>query len=86
MPGFAISSSGVPESTNPLPCSEQLRLMDAWGDKTREFSDALDSLRLKMGTVSKQEYNRLKNHVEGHDWRPISARRVLEVHRNNHGC
>ena len=60
--------------------------MDAWSERTREFSDALDLLRRKMGSVPKEEYDLLKTAVENSRLASDAARWALEVHIDIHGC
>ena len=69
-----------------LPCPEKARLLEAYTAATSDYSRTLDTLRLRIGVLSKGEYTALRRSVERARTASEHARSVLESHIKEHGC
>lgn len=70
-----------------MSCEVQLALTITWDTATREFSEAVNALAAnRIGTMSKDEYDRLRANVETARLASESARLAVERHCAEHGC
>jgi hypothetical protein len=61
-------------------CEERSRLLKAYNDVTREFSDSLSGLNARIGVTPKREYDLLEHAVEDARLKSEQARIAYERH------
>jgi hypothetical protein len=67
-------------------CEEKGRLTLEYQEATAKFSQSVTDLRQKMGTLSQDEYERLKRITEQWRVRSEEARLGLDQHVAAHNC
>jgi hypothetical protein len=67
-------------------CPEKTRLLNEYSEATQKFSESVSVLQTRMGTVPKNEYDRLVRLSETHRVRSEQARLDMERHIADHGC
>jgi len=88
--GFA-PSCGLPASfhflqNSYMKCEEKVRLTAEFEAATTKFSEAVIELRQKMGTSSKEAYDRLTRAANEDRLKSEQARLALEQHIAAHRC
>jgi len=69
-----------------MKCEEKNRLVAQYEAATTNFSEAVAELRKKMGTSTKEEYQRLERATNEARVKSEQARLALEQHAAKHGC
>jgi hypothetical protein len=69
-----------------VPCEEKARLTVEYDAATSKFSATVSELRMRMGTLPKDEYNRLERASNEARVRSEQARLALEQHIAAHRC
>jgi len=69
-----------------MDCEEKARLTFEYQEATEKFSKSVTELQEKMGTASKEEYERLQRATEEARVRSEQTRLGLEQHIAAHGC
>jgi hypothetical protein len=67
-------------------CEEKFRLLRAYNDATRGFSERVAALNAKIGVTPKHEYDLLERGVEDARLTSEQARIAFERHVVDHGC
>jgi hypothetical protein len=67
-------------------CEEKFKLLRAYDDATRGFSDKVAALNAKIGVTPKHEYDLLERDVEDARLTSEQARIAYERHVADHGC
>jgi hypothetical protein len=67
-------------------CEEKLRLTRNYQEANARFSDAVSLLAQKMGTVPRDEYERVRHKAEQLRQDSEKARMALERHISQHDC
>jgi hypothetical protein len=67
-------------------CVEKLRLVDAYRKATEDLLTSLTDLHRKMGTVEKDEYDRLRRITDDDRMKAEHARLEMERHIADHRC
>jgi hypothetical protein len=67
-------------------CEERSRLLQAYNDATREFSDRVSALNARIGVTPKHEYDLLERAAEDARLKSEQARIAYERHVTDHGC
>jgi hypothetical protein len=67
-------------------CEERSRLLQAYNNATREFSDRVSALNARIGVTPKHEYDLLERAAEDARLRSEQARIAYERHVADHGC
>ena len=67
-------------------CEEGSRLLQAYNDATREFSDRVSALNARIGVTPKHEYDLLERASEDARLKSEQARNAYERHVGDHGC
>jgi hypothetical protein len=67
-------------------CEEKARLVDEYSATTSDFSKAVQEMRRKIGTSSKEEYKRLEQNSSEARVKAEQARLALEQHIAAHRC
>lgn len=67
-------------------CAEKSRLVDAYRKGTELLLASLDDLSTRMGTVDKDEYERLRRITEENRMKAEQARLNMERHVADHRC
>jgi ElaB/YqjD/DUF883 family membrane-anchored ribosome-binding protein len=67
-------------------CSKKHSLLLAWQATTQSYSEAVTELAEKVGRISSDEYQMLKNRAERALSRSSEARNTLELHVEDHRC
>jgi len=67
-------------------CVEKLRLVDAYRKATECLLTSLTQLHTKMGTVERDEYDRLRRITEDDRMKADQARLEMERHIADHRC
>ena len=67
-------------------CPVKERLIQKYNDATKNYSRALNTLRAKMGTSSKPQYQQMLQESEEARERSEQARLALQRHVSEHGC
>ena len=67
-------------------CEEKSRLVLAYEATTKNFAASITELQQKMGTSSKDEYERLRRIVDETRVKSEQSRLALEQHIAEHGC
>ena len=70
----------------PAGCEERSRLLQAYNDATREFSDRVSALNARIGVTPKHEYDLLERASEDARLKSEQARITYERHVADHGC
>jgi hypothetical protein len=73
-------------SKTPAGCEERSRLLQAYNDATREFSDRVSALNARIGVTPKHEYDLLERASEDARLKSEQARIAYERHAADHGC
>lgn len=68
------------------PCEAKRRLLDDYQAATEAFSRGLTVLNDRIGTSSRDEYDRLRRAVDDARLKSEEARLVLERHVADHAC
>ena len=69
-----------------MSCKEKDRLVSEYEATTVHFSEAVAELNDKIGTMPKEEYQRLDRAADEHRMKSEQARLALEQHIAAHGC
>jgi hypothetical protein len=69
-----------------MTCDEKVLLQRRYARATGMYTDALTFLSARIGTVDKQEYERLRYIAERFRKASDYARMELEKHTADHGC
>jgi hypothetical protein len=69
-----------------MACQEKVRLMRDYEVSTGGFAGAVTDLQRKIGTSSKDEYERLNQVANDGRMKSEQARLALETHIATHGC
>jgi hypothetical protein len=77
---------GAGEMATVLVCEEKERLHRAYSFAASDYSRALQVLRRRLGTISKEEYQRLRAFAEKTRELTEQTRLALERHSVSHGC
>ena len=67
-------------------CEEKGRLLQAYNDATREFSERVAAMNAKIGITQKKDYELLERAVEDARLKSEQARIAYERHVADHGC
>lgn len=67
-------------------CKTKARLTMEYEAATTKFSQAVTELRHKIGTISKEEYERLSRDSNDERLKSKQARLALEQHTAEHRC
>jgi hypothetical protein len=67
-------------------CEEKARLVDEYSTSTIAFTKAVQEMRRKIGTPSKEEYKRLEQNSSEARVKAEQARLALEQHIAAHHC
>jgi hypothetical protein len=73
-------------SKTPAGCEERSRLLQAYNDATREFSERVSALNARIGVTQKHEYELLERAAEDARLKSEQARIAYERHVADHGC
>jgi hypothetical protein len=77
----------VPASSKtPAGCEERSRLLQAYNEATREFSDRVSALNARIGVTPKHEYDLMERASEDARLKSEQARIAYERHVADHGC
>jgi hypothetical protein len=77
---------GAPLEGLDAPCLHKRQFLDAYRAATAVFSSRLTLLNDRMGTSSRDEYERLRQQVDEARVGSEQARLALERHVADHGC
>jgi hypothetical protein len=69
-----------------LSCKEKERLVIEYEATVGQFAEAVAELKDKIGTLPKEEYQRLDRAADEHRMKSEQARLALEQHVAAHGC
>jgi hypothetical protein len=69
-----------------MACPEKTRLSEVYEQATKKFSVSVTELHSKMGSVPKEEYERLQRASEENRVHSEEARLALEQHIAAHKC
>lgn len=69
-----------------MSCKEKERLVNEYEAATEHFSEAVAALQDKIGTMPKEEYQRLDRAADEQRMKSEQARLALEQHIAAHGC
>jgi len=67
-------------------CEEKSRLLREYNSATTDFSRAVQVLNTRLGVLSKDEYDKLKQFSDESRLRSEQARLALERHVSTHKC
>jgi hypothetical protein len=68
------------------PCKQKIGLVFNYTSVAKAYSDAVMELHEKIGTVNRNEYDRLYGIAEDARISVDAARQEIESHVNMHGC
>jgi hypothetical protein len=74
----------LPAPKIPVGCDERGRLLQAYNDATREFSDNVSALNARIGVTPKHQYDLLERAVEDSRLKSEQARIAYERHVADH--
>ncbi len=69
-----------------MDCAEKSRLLEAYRKGTEMLLSSLDELSTRMGTVDKDEYERLRRITDENRMKAEQARLDMERHIADHRC
>ena len=69
-----------------IACAEKTRLVSEYHTKTSEFSRTVGILNKRMGVMTKDQYDRIREFTELARVQSENARFELERHIKEHGC
>jgi hypothetical protein len=67
-------------------CEDRSRLLQAYNDATREFSDRVSALNARIGVTPKHEYDLLDRAAADARLKSEQARIAYERHVSDHCC
>ena len=74
-------------AATPAPdCEEKARLLRVYSFATSDYSRAVQVLQRRLGTISKEEYQKLRAFTETTRELTEQTRLALEQHCAEHGC
>ena len=73
-------------TAKPGTCREKMELFDKYQQATRLHAESLETLRTKIGTTSRAEYELLYDAAESLRKDARTAQRDFERHVAEHGC
>jgi hypothetical protein len=69
-----------------LPCPAKTDLLNVYVNATQRYTDAVDALAKKIGTVPRDDYEKLRVASEKARRVSLEALERLDAHSHEHGC